>query len=580
MKKIALSALVLGFGTVAVQAQVKIGDNPTTINPASLFEMESSNKGMLVPRVTLTDRLVWGLNGIQPEKGMIVYSKAVGANGLDSGLVIWEGAWNKFASKELVDNSNDEWVNDNSNAKIHIGKLSDGTSLRPSGTEFVVTDQGKVGIGTNTPSVNFQVVHPTESVRGEFGSQTDFKSGSAMLNHHGANNLSVHLGFYKSLAGATINPGSTLGSIVSYGYVDGVYKSSGTIAMKHDVNKPLTTSGTYFPGRLSFNLGDENGVNVERAVINSDGSVGIGTNNPAVKLDVNQGSIIQRPVKSNLFNSFLRTNGNNLYSSDSLTPGVLFYGNNSVSTAYGAHLGNLDGSSTGYTTELFTSNVGSISFSKLNKNASGVALQSDFDRLMVIRNDGKVGIGTSAPSENLQVVAPVATDAAIGEFGSRTNFRSGRVILNHHGNNALSSNLSFYKSTGGGNITPGSTLGSIVSYGYVDGVFKSAGTIALVHDETKSLTSAGTYMPGKITFSVGNEAGSNPRRAVINSDGNFGVNVADPLAKLHIIKAAADLTPAIIVGCPVHVDNTAAVAAGLPVGALYRTADGTVKVVF
>ena len=37
-----------------LQAQLKVGDNPTTINPNSILEMESTNKGMLLPRLGLS----------------------------------------------------------------------------------------------------------------------------------------------------------------------------------------------------------------------------------------------------------------------------------------------------------------------------------------------------------------------------------------------------------------------------------------------------------------------------------------------------------------------------------------------
>jgi hypothetical protein len=40
----------------AGNAQVKVGDNPTTINDASLLELESTSQGLLPPRMTTTQR--------------------------------------------------------------------------------------------------------------------------------------------------------------------------------------------------------------------------------------------------------------------------------------------------------------------------------------------------------------------------------------------------------------------------------------------------------------------------------------------------------------------------------------------
>ncbi|WP_160135958.1 hypothetical protein [Chryseobacterium sp. c4a] len=56
-------------------------------------------------------------------------------------------------------------------------------------------------------------------------------------------------------------------------------------------------------------------------------------------------------------------------------------------------------------------------------------------------------------------------------------------------------------------------------------------------------------------------------------EGRVGVGINAPSAQLHIVKQASDLTPAIIIGCNEYVDNAAAVSAGLPIGALYRTGD-------
>ncbi|SDF09893.1 hypothetical protein [Epilithonimonas hungarica] len=55
--------------------------------------------------------------------------------------------------------------------------------------------------------------------------------------------------------------------------------------------------------------------------------------------------------------------------------------------------------------------------------------------------------------------------------------------------------------------------------------------------------------------------------------GKVGIGSTTPSAQLHVVKQSSDLTPAIIVGCDEYADNIAAVAAGLPTGALYRTGD-------
>lgn len=73
MKKILIIvALVAGL---MVSAQVKIGDNVGTINANSILELESTTKGVLFPRVTLTGTTDASTVGTQVA-GMTVYNTA------------------------------------------------------------------------------------------------------------------------------------------------------------------------------------------------------------------------------------------------------------------------------------------------------------------------------------------------------------------------------------------------------------------------------------------------------------------------------------------------------------------------
>ncbi|MFI8603098.1 beta strand repeat-containing protein [Cellulophaga baltica] len=62
-----IAFLLLGSGQL--QAQVKIGNNPQTINPASLLELESIDKAFVVSRVTNAQ-----MNAITPLEGAMVYN--------------------------------------------------------------------------------------------------------------------------------------------------------------------------------------------------------------------------------------------------------------------------------------------------------------------------------------------------------------------------------------------------------------------------------------------------------------------------------------------------------------------------
>lgn len=58
-------------------AQVKIGDNPTTLTPSALLELETSNRGILFPRVELSATTQAAMGASSPRqavKGMVVFN--------------------------------------------------------------------------------------------------------------------------------------------------------------------------------------------------------------------------------------------------------------------------------------------------------------------------------------------------------------------------------------------------------------------------------------------------------------------------------------------------------------------------
>lgn len=96
-KLLTISMLLL---TAFANAQVKIGDNPNTINPNSLLELESANKGFLTPRVALVSLTSSApLTGAVPA-GMMVYS--IGGTIAD-GIYVWDGTkWGTLAQSSMI----------------------------------------------------------------------------------------------------------------------------------------------------------------------------------------------------------------------------------------------------------------------------------------------------------------------------------------------------------------------------------------------------------------------------------------------------------------------------------------------
>ncbi|TSJ44945.1 hypothetical protein [Fluviicola chungangensis] len=73
-KKLFLLIIIAVSGITQLTAQVKIGDNPNTINANSMLELESTNKGFLPPRVQLNSLTATAPMTATVAEGTLVYS--------------------------------------------------------------------------------------------------------------------------------------------------------------------------------------------------------------------------------------------------------------------------------------------------------------------------------------------------------------------------------------------------------------------------------------------------------------------------------------------------------------------------
>ena len=173
MKKITTAALFLMLTGTAFAQEGRVGINTT--DPKTTFDVngkiDGSGKllttditGMQAPRLTRAELTAKGdvLYGAD-QKGALVYITDVTAgdaltqriNITAAGYYYFDGAvWQKMASASEADFTNDAWVNDAPNTMVKLGTLSDGTTARPAGREFVILDTGNVGIGTTAPNSN------------------------------------------------------------------------------------------------------------------------------------------------------------------------------------------------------------------------------------------------------------------------------------------------------------------------------------------------------------------------------------------------------------------------------------------
>lgn len=126
---IAASLLASGMAN----AQVKVGDNPTTINSNSVLEIESTTKGVLLPRVALTETTNASPLGAHVA-GMFVYNTA-SANDVTPGTYY---------------NNGSAWVR----ADGELGWLVNGNTGTTAGTNFLGTiDNVDLQVKTNSTLV-------------------------------------------------------------------------------------------------------------------------------------------------------------------------------------------------------------------------------------------------------------------------------------------------------------------------------------------------------------------------------------------------------------------------------------------
>ena len=83
----------------AIFSQVKIGDNPNSISPSSILEIESTDKGVLIPRVALVSTANSSPVS-SPSVSLMVYNTATN-NDVIPGYYYWNGTnWSSFVTSQ------------------------------------------------------------------------------------------------------------------------------------------------------------------------------------------------------------------------------------------------------------------------------------------------------------------------------------------------------------------------------------------------------------------------------------------------------------------------------------------------
>ena len=187
MKKILIVLTLLGIN-VAV-AQVKIGDNPDTIDPASLVELESTNKAFVLSRVTSVQ-----MNAISPLRGALVYNTDA------SSVFLYDGtSWNSLSS-----GSGGTVVTDNGDGTFTVDAGSGG-NITFNGANDIVTTLVDNGDSTFTYT-NENNVATTISVGGTDDDITGVTfDGTNLTVNEGTTSFSADLSALEESADIAVN---------------------------------------------------------------------------------------------------------------------------------------------------------------------------------------------------------------------------------------------------------------------------------------------------------------------------------------------------------------------------------------
>ncbi|MEP7196070.1 MAG: hypothetical protein ABI851_06080 [Saprospiraceae bacterium] len=137
-------------------SQIKVGDNPKVINANSALEIESINKGLLLPRLTLNSTSnAAPLNSFV--QGMFVFNTST-INDITPGIYYSDGVkWIRVNSDagmwNLAGNSGTDSTNNFLGTTDKVPLI-----LKTNNVERLrITENGRVGIGTSKPTVALQV---------------------------------------------------------------------------------------------------------------------------------------------------------------------------------------------------------------------------------------------------------------------------------------------------------------------------------------------------------------------------------------------------------------------------------------
>ncbi|WP_162800956.1 hypothetical protein [Chryseobacterium sp. KLBC 52] len=287
--------LLLGSFLISLQVFSQVGIN--TPNPQASLDVvgkpTSTNvfDGIIAPRITGAQLRAKAYT--QKQQGALVYVTAADtapagqtAEVTSTGYFYFDSnlnRWQKLNSGTVAvgDPTTDAFIDDPANTMVKLGAASTGTA-RSLNSDFVIKDNGRVGIGTESPDTALHIKENGNADSNQLKVQSTNSAPLINLERTAVNNLSS---------------GAELGKLSFNGKIAGANFPLAGIKANYWGNG-LTNSSA-----LTFSTSDRPAV-----VVNENGDMGIGRNDtnfamsPSQKLDVD-GNVRFRGVPSSTMNS-------------------------------------------------------------------------------------------------------------------------------------------------------------------------------------------------------------------------------------------------------------------------------------
>jgi hypothetical protein len=400
-------------------------------------------------------------------------------------------------------------------AKLHINNTTTGNTIifeddtSPDPSPFVIDNGGNVGIGTSTPSEKLEVnngnIKTNQGVIVDGGTYNGIRfnssgfsrfaiDGSSKLNANFTEGFKFTNGTYDFFNYDQSGFGDTFQ--IGNGLIKG--RTTGTTDVYLGINVSGTPSSTLHvvgtdSSSSNYGLKVQDSGGTDNFVVRNDGNVGIGTTNPNAKLDV-RGTTSSGEVLLQLYStdwatpserprftltqgtSLIRANHQNFYASDDNgNVNATFRGDNAIiemySPSFSATTFRIANSNKpliyapnsgliGTTSKwLFDPNnstnpTANVHIKGIDSSSSNYGLKvqdSGGTDNFVVRNDGNVGIGTSSPSETLEVVGKTKTTNLQVTSGATPGY----ILTSDSIGNAT-----WQLPSGGGTFTGGTVSGS------------------------------------------------------------------------------------------------------------------------